>query len=195
METPLAFFLAFLAIFLAEVGDKSQVALLLLAAKHDPTRVFFGAALAFGTVTLLATTAGMLLFAVLPASTIRPLAGGVFLASAAFVLGRAVLRAATEEEAETGTLHPDTGSSAFVTSFALVALSELGDKSQMGVIGLTAGMRAPIFVFMGSLAAFAFASMFALRAGTEVRDRLGATGLDIASGVSFAVVGIVILLL
>ncbi|MDR4508068.1 MAG: TMEM165/GDT1 family protein [Candidatus Brocadiaceae bacterium] len=53
------FFTAFVSIFLAELGDKTQIASILLASKtHKPVAVFFGSMIAFAVVTLIAVAAG-----------------------------------------------------------------------------------------------------------------------------------------
>lgn len=67
-------------IFLAELGDKTQLATMLLAAKSDaPMLVFLGASLAFITSALLGTLLGEAVTRFLPASIIHLLAGIAFL--------------------------------------------------------------------------------------------------------------------
>ena len=66
-------------IFLAELGDKTQLTTMLLAAQsHSPWSVFIGAALALTLTSLLGMLAGQALMAVVPVRIIKMVAGGAF---------------------------------------------------------------------------------------------------------------------
>jgi len=74
-----AFFTAFLTIFLAELGDKTQLATLALAAREGRFwPVFLGAALALVLATALGAAAGKFLGDLLPLRTIRIISGALF---------------------------------------------------------------------------------------------------------------------
>ncbi len=74
------FWAAFLTVFLAELGDKTQLATLLLAAKSSQRFwVFLGAALALVSTTALGVLAGKLLGEHLPLRFIRLVSGGLFI--------------------------------------------------------------------------------------------------------------------
>ncbi|HET7752443.1 MAG TPA: TMEM165/GDT1 family protein [Anaeromyxobacteraceae bacterium] len=77
---------SFAAIFLAELGDKTQLATLSLASGGSRWMVFAGAALALVTTTALAVLAGEAVSRVIPPIWIRRGAGALFL-----VLGLAFL--------------------------------------------------------------------------------------------------------
>jgi len=67
-------------IFLAEMGDKTQIAAMTLAGKtKQPLAVFIGAALALACVSALGVTFGALLSQYLPMEWIRRVAAGAFL--------------------------------------------------------------------------------------------------------------------
>jgi putative Ca2+/H+ antiporter (TMEM165/GDT1 family) len=62
-----SFFTAFLAIFLAELGDKTQLAIIsLTAAKHKPLNIWLGATIAFCILNLIAVSVGGILTKFLP---------------------------------------------------------------------------------------------------------------------------------
>jgi putative Ca2+/H+ antiporter (TMEM165/GDT1 family) len=79
----------FLAVFLAEMGDKTQLATLSLAAGGSRRLVFAASATALVATSAIAVLAGDLVSRVLPPIWIRRAAGALFLAmGAVFLLGR-----------------------------------------------------------------------------------------------------------
>ena len=76
------------AIFLAELGDKTQLATLTLATDRSRWTVFAGSALALVTSSLLAVLGGELVARTIPPHVIRRGAGVLFLLlGASFLLG------------------------------------------------------------------------------------------------------------
>ncbi|HXI17921.1 MAG TPA: TMEM165/GDT1 family protein [Chloroflexota bacterium] len=66
-------------LFVAELGDKTQLAVITLAAKHrDPLSVFIGAAIALVLVTAIGAAGGELITRVIPADLLRRVAAGAF---------------------------------------------------------------------------------------------------------------------
>ena len=71
----------FALLFIAELGDKTQLAVISMTAKHKaPLWVFAGAALALVAVTALGVAGGELLTRVIPEVTLRKIAAGGFVA-------------------------------------------------------------------------------------------------------------------
>ena len=74
------FLSAFATIFLAEVGDKTQLVTMSMAAgSNSKWAVFCGAALALVITTLLAVTVGMLITRLIPAIWLHRAAGVLFI--------------------------------------------------------------------------------------------------------------------
>ncbi len=74
-----AFITAFTTIFLAELGDKTQLATLAYAAKSSrPVSVFLGAGLALLASTALAVAIGTIFNKTIPTAIISKIAGGIF---------------------------------------------------------------------------------------------------------------------
>ena len=74
-------------IFLAELGDKTQLAAIAMTAESNrPLSVFVGAVLALALVTLLGVAIGGTLTRVVPAQYIRKGAGALFVLVGAFML-------------------------------------------------------------------------------------------------------------
>jgi len=70
----------FAALFLAELGDKTQLAVITLTCKHQkPMSVFLGASLALTAVTLLGVVGGQALTRFIPPSVLHKVAAGLFI--------------------------------------------------------------------------------------------------------------------
>ena len=79
----------FLTVFVAEMGDKTQLATLLLSAQsRSPWAIFFGSASALVTASLLSVLLGGWLGQVIPAAWIEWVAGVGFLMIGVYVLWR-----------------------------------------------------------------------------------------------------------
>ncbi|MFN3135706.1 MAG: TMEM165/GDT1 family protein [Candidatus Kryptonium sp.] len=70
----------FIAIFLAELGDKTQLAVLTLSAESKkPISVFLGAIIAFGAITLIAALLGDAITRIIPTHIIEKIAALAFI--------------------------------------------------------------------------------------------------------------------
>ena len=77
----------FVMIFLAEVGDKTQLAVLSFVTKtRSPAAVFVGAGSALLVATLLAVFFGNIIAGLLPGNLLRYLSGGLFVLFGVLVL-------------------------------------------------------------------------------------------------------------
>jgi len=82
----------FALVFLAELGDKTQLAVLAMATRNTPWAVFVGAGAALLASTLLAVALGYALPRFLPESSTRILhyiAGGLFIIVGAWTIWKA----------------------------------------------------------------------------------------------------------
>jgi putative Ca2+/H+ antiporter (TMEM165/GDT1 family) len=69
----------FVLLFVAELGDKTQLAVICTSASSDcPRTVFFGAALALVTATLIGTLAGQVVARFVSPDLLRKVAAGLF---------------------------------------------------------------------------------------------------------------------
>jgi putative Ca2+/H+ antiporter (TMEM165/GDT1 family) len=83
-----AFFTIFASVFLAELGDKTQLATALYSADGDRSKwlVFFASSAALVTSTALATLAGSALREFISGPTIKLIAGAGFIVIGAFIV-------------------------------------------------------------------------------------------------------------
>ncbi|HCK82847.1 MAG TPA: TMEM165/GDT1 family protein [Candidatus Competibacter sp.] len=148
---------------LAELGDKTQLVCMTLAARHPPMPVLLGAIVAFAILNLLAVSFGAAAAAWLPEWLVAAAVAILFA-----VFGINALREAGEEAAE---IRERDGRSVFLSAFAMIFLAELGDKTQLAVAGL-AGTQAALPVWVGGTLALALTSALGVLAGQTVLRRL-----------------------
>jgi putative Ca2+/H+ antiporter (TMEM165/GDT1 family) len=160
--------IAFGAIFVVELPDKTFIAALVLSTKYRPLAVWIGVGLAFGVQTVVAVTAGALA-TLLPDVLIKSVAIAIFLIGA-FVLFRTAPGAdeeekEQEEEYASKATEPKTFARAAVASFLVLFAAEWGDLSQLLTISLVAQYHDHISVFIGAWGALLVVSGLAVMAG------------------------------
>ncbi len=81
------FLLSFWLLFIAELGDKTQLAVFTLVTQHkEPWPIFLGASLGLTVVTLLATFMGQFVCKYIPATILKLAAGILFIIMGIFIL-------------------------------------------------------------------------------------------------------------
>ncbi len=174
---------SFTLIGLAEIGDKSQLVCMTLAARHRHWPVLLGAATAFFVLNALAVVFGAGVAAWVPE---RVTAVIVALLFGAF--GIHALRTQDDDEAEEVVERPGHG--IFFTTLLLILVAEFGDKTQIAVAGL-AGSMAPLPVWIGATTALVVVSALGVWAGRTVLQRLPLHWLHRLSGGIFLVFALV----
>ena len=173
----------FTLIALAEIGDKSQVVCMTLAARHRHWPVLLGASLAFLVLNALAVIFGAGVAAWVPE---RVTAGIVAVLFGAF--GIHALRRQDDGVADDITETPGHG--IFFSTLLLIFVAEFGDKTQIAVAGLS-GTMSPLPVWLGASAALIMVSALGVWAGRTLLQRLPIIWLHRISGgifLSFAIV-------
>ncbi len=166
-------------VFLAEMGDKSQLVCMALAARHHHRPVLAGAVAAFALLNALAVVFGAGLAHYVPE---RLLAAAVaFLFGVFGILSlRAKPAQSTEEIKERG------GHGVFVTTFLMIFLAEMGDKTQLAVAGM-AGTQPAMPVWLGATLALCATSALGVLAGRKLLTRVPLHRVQQISGVFFLV--------
>lgn len=176
-----AFGAAFGLTFIAELGDKTQIAILTLAARHGFAPVFLGAASAFVLLNAVSIGIGTALAQFLPKIAVR-----IFSASIFIIFGILSFRKKEEEE------KISNSKNAFLGAFTVVSLMELGDKTQLALVALTSKMGQPVFIFLGGTLALWLTSFIGAIAGSALSKLLPLKVIRIASGIVFLCFGILI---
>jgi putative Ca2+/H+ antiporter (TMEM165/GDT1 family) len=159
---------AFGAIFLVELPDKTFVAALVLATRYRPWAVWVGVGLAFLVQTLIACTVGQVV-TYLPHTVVEVVAGLIFLAGG-FLLAREAPKAdaqeaETEEEYAAKATSPKSGLAAVGASFLVLFAAEWGDLSPLLTISLVGRYHDALSVFIGAWAALLAVSGLAVVSG------------------------------
>lgn len=177
-------------VFVAELGDKTQLVAMGFGARHRLFPVLVGMALAYAAANLLAVVVGGLLGATLPTRALG-LAGGVlFLAFAAWSL-----RTPADDDDEVEGAEPARPARGVVASVAIaVFVAELGDKTQLATATLAA-QGPPVLVWIGATLGIVAAGAVGVVVGRAVGSRLSERATRIGSAVLFAVFGVALLVL
>ncbi|MBI2126354.1 MAG: TMEM165/GDT1 family protein [Thaumarchaeota archaeon] len=178
----------FMAILLAEFGDKTQIMTLALAAKsRSMLPVFTGAVLGEVFANTIAVAIGTFLGFAIPVGIVRLVAGGVFI-----LFG--VLNIVRREEGKDGKKFKTLNTTSILWSaFYLVALAEMGDKTQLMTVGLSAQYQDPITVLIGLTLAFVILSLIGALLGERTSRIIPLQWIKIGSGILFIVFGILFL--
>lgn len=174
----------FVIVTLAEFGDKTQIAIIGLSAKHRPKAVFVGSLLAFALVDGISALIGGAIAPFIPQFWIGLVAGISFLVFGLHTLlskGDAMVKIKER-------------SNAISTSFFLITIMELGDKTQLAVIALSAEYDAPIQVFIGVMLAFTLLTSLSVIFGKILCRYVSAKYIKIGTGLIFLAFGILFLL-
>ena len=184
---PVALFSTFSLIVLAEIGDKSQLVCMTLAARYRPWPVLLGAIVAFAFLNGLAVVFGAAVAHWLPESVVLGVVGILFL-----LFGLHALRRANDQEADAV---PErlASHSLLLSTLLLITLAEFGDKTQIAVAGL-GGTTDPVAVWIGATLALSAASALGVLAGRTILQRLSVSLLHRLSGGVFIVLGVLALL-
>ena len=169
-------------VFLAELGDKTQLVALGMGARHKLGPVLVGVALAYAVTNLLSVVVGGLLGAALPTRAIGIGGGILFLGFAVWnLLGG-------EEEDEDGDVAA-TGRRVVLSVAAAMFVAELGDKTMLATATLAAQGN-PVLVWIGATIGIILSGFVGVLVGRATGARLPERAIRIGSSVLFAAFGI-----
>jgi len=171
---------AFILILVAELGDKTQLSVISLSSSYKWQHVFVGSMLAFLAVDGVSIAVGGPLLAFVPLRYVQVVSGIVFV-----ILGIIPM---LRKENDDISLNKRRSTMPLIASFSLIALMELGDKTQILTITLAA-QSSPIPVLIGMLLAFALLTGAAVLIGAKLVSRLPMKWLKIGTSTLFIVLG------
>lgn len=180
LELLTTIFSTFGLIFLAEIGDKSQLVCMTLAARHRHTPVLLGAVAAFLVLNTLAVVFGAGLAQWIPDYV---LAIAVAILFGVFGV-KSILT--TEQNNDDGEAVEKPGHGIFVTTFLMLFLAEMGDKTQLAVAALAVTLP-PFAVWLGATLALITTSALGIWLGVTLLRRIPIHRLHQISGVFFLV--------
>lgn len=80
----------------------------------------------------------------------------------------------------------------FASTFLLIFLAELGDKTQLAVVALSAKEKSPLTLFVSAIFGFALATVIAIVIGTIGAKFISTNVIEKIAAVAFIIVGILI---
>jgi putative Ca2+/H+ antiporter (TMEM165/GDT1 family) len=182
-----ALLLSFAVIFVAELGDKSQLMALTFATRYRALPILVGITIATATVHAVSVFVGGVLSVALPTRLITLIAGLAFLGFAAWTL-----RGDKLDEDEASKADRSTRSAVIAASSAFF-LAELGDKTMLATITL-ATTHSLFWVWLGSTIGMVAADALAIGVGKVLGTRLPEKAIRIGAAIAFLIFGILLLI-
>ena len=152
----------FALIFVAELPDKTMIAVLIMGSRYRPVLVWLGAVLAFTVHVSVAVLLGRLL-QLLPHTWVQAITTILVAAGAAYLLF--VPEKDEEEKGEEEADATPRGMRTVGAAFLVILVGEFGDLTQILTANLAAKYHSTVSVFVGALAGLAAASAVAAFGG------------------------------
>jgi Ca2+/H+ antiporter, TMEM165/GDT1 family len=173
-------------VFLAELGDKTQLVALGFGARYRLGPVLFGIALAYMATNLVSVLIGALVGAALPTRAIGIGGGILFLLFAWWTIRSA------EDDDDGEPAPPPADRNVILSVASAMFVAELGDKTMLATATLAARGN-PVLVWIGATLGIIAAGALGVVVGRAVGARLPERATRIGSAVMFAVFGVVLI--
>lgn len=168
------------AVGLAEMGDKTQLSILLLSSRtKEYFKLLLGVVLAFLIVDGVAILLGSWITNVVPAHILKLISSAVFIGFGLLIL----FKGNVEEDEEASFKNP------FISGFTMIFLSEWGDKTQIAS-ALFAVEYNPWMVLIGVMTALTLLSVMAIYLGKFISGRIDRKLITRIAGIVFIIIGV-----
>ena len=183
-----AVILTFGVVFVAELGDKSQLMVLAFATRYPAVPILAGVATAAGMLYAVSVGVGAVLRSALPTRPLTIIAGIAFIGFALWTWFGA------EEDDPDADAPPRATSTrqAAVTAGTAFFVAELGDKTMLATVGL-ATTEHLAGVWLGATTGMLAAAAIAIVVGRQLGRRLPERALRAGAAIAFAVFGVAML--
>lgn len=173
---------SFIIITITEFGDKTQLAAITLSTRYKPAYVFLSALLAVYLVDGVSILIGTALATFIPISLVSLGSGIVFI-----ILGIFTLLSKDKDVVKYRKL-------SLITPFSLIALMELGDKTQFSIIALAAKYSSPTLIFVGVIFAYFILMGISVALGSNLIKFIPMKYIRICASIVFILFGILFIL-
>jgi putative Ca2+/H+ antiporter (TMEM165/GDT1 family) len=181
-----AFLMSTLVVALAEIGDKTQLLSLLLAARYKkPLPIIAGILVATLANHFIAGALGEWIRSLLAPEVLRWIVGGSLLAIAAWTLKPDKLDGEVKESTRYGV---------FALTCVVFFLAEIGDKTQIATIVLAAKYQALAAVVIGTTLGMMIANVPVVFFGSAAAHRIPFRTVRLVTALLFAALGVAALL-
>lgn len=177
-----AFLVALFFVFIAELGDKTQLVALAFATRYRPMLVLGAVFVATLLVHLFSVVVGEVLGLALPVFWIKLLAGLAFIGFGIWTLRGDEL--GEEEKLNENKFGP------FLTVAVTFFVAELGDKTMLATITIASQQQSFVLVWLGSTVGMVIADGLAIIVGAVMGKRLPERAIQIIAALIFIGSGI-----
>jgi putative Ca2+/H+ antiporter (TMEM165/GDT1 family) len=201
--TPLFNIEAFLSalglIFLAELGDKTQLMVVTIAAqKGTPFRIGVASSLGISLVAIIGIIIGFFFSIFISPFWIKIVGAIIFLAFGIYTLIKLKINEKKQEIEEKPLVDPEKigkeNRKIFLLAFFNVFVMEFGDKTQIMTITLTATYFAPVEVGLGAILALSSLCFIGAYLGGLISKKLPQKWIDLGAAIFFIVMGIILII-
>lgn len=176
---------AFVLIFIAEMGDKTQILAMAFATKYKVryviTGIFFGSLFNHALAVLL----GSQLSLIIPLNTLSIIAGFSFILFALWNLR-------LDQEGETTKKSFKYGPT--LTVAIAFFIGELGDKTQLTAIALSTDANYPLIILLGTVSGMVFTGIIGIYVGIRIGSKIDDFYIKLGSSAVFFIFGYIKLL-
>ncbi len=180
----LLFLQILLTVFIAEMGDKTQLLMIAMTSRYKLRDILIGAALSILALNAIAVALGAIISQMIPTWIIKLIAGLAF-----FYFSWSTLKGEEEgdedEKERTGLKHP------ILIVFSTFFLAEFGDKTQLTAIAFAAsiGLSQAISIWLACSIGLFAADLIGMLVGHIIKEKLGDGFLDKLAIIIFAIFG------
>lgn len=171
-------------VFIAELGDKTQLVALGLGARHRLAPVIGGMVLAYTFTTGLSVLIGELADAAFPVDVVSGVVGLLFIGFAFMTL-----RGGGDAAEAGATMPARSGRAVLLSVAATMTIAELGDKTMLATATLAARGSA-ILVWIGAAIGITAAGLVGVLLGRTIGARVPERVIRLGSAALFAVFGV-----
>jgi len=182
-----AVLVAFGVVFVAELGDKTQLLAMGFGARHSLRQVALGLLVGYGAAGVIAVVVGGMLGAALPRRPIEVVGGIVFISFAIMTL-----RSGDAGADGTGSAVVAVRSSVIASIGLAILMAEMGDKTQIATATLAA-QASPVGTWIGATLGEVASGLIGAFAGRIVGGRVSPRRLQVASAWLFLTFGVVMI--
>ena len=172
---------AFILVFIAEMGDKTQILAIAFATRYPVKKVLLGIMIGAFLNHGIAVVLGSQLTRIVPMDTVQIVAGIAFVAFGIWSLRM------EEEDQEEEKASRTYG--AVLTVALAFFIGELGDKTQLAAITLAAASKHLLLVLAGTVSAMVATSCLGIFVGKKIGNRIPEIGIKTAASLIFLLFG------
>ncbi len=180
-----SFLAAFLLIFVAELGDKTQFMTLAMSSRYKATTVLLGVTVGTMAISLVSVLLGSVIGKALPANLMNILAGLIFI-----VFGIQALRQYKADEATDKDTPKKIRGFVWLTIAITFFIAELADKTMLATIAIASRDKHYFAVWLGSTLGLVTSNALAIIAGKALSKYLTGKVIHYGSAAIYIIAGI-----